>query len=292
VQLFKLMRLASVPPDAVVRVLTSSGTTGQQPSRIVLDRDTAQAQSRTLLAIAQSFLGRTRRPMLVVDAREALRGDAMSARSAGFVGFSMLGRDHTFLLDERLAPQWDVLDAFAERHAGEPVLMFGFTFMVWRHLVEEARRAGRRYTFEGGVLVHGGGWKRLESERVSRDAFAGVLREQLGLAAVLNYYGMVEQTGSIFMECEAGRLHVPECAGVVVRDPATLAPVPRGESGVLQLLSTLPKSYPGHSILTEDTGRIVGEDDCACGRLGETIEVGSRLPRAELRGCSDVRDAA
>ena len=54
------------------------------------------------------------------------------------------------------------------------------------------------------------------------------------------------------------------------------------------MLSTLPKSYPGHSILTEDEGRMLGVDDCPCGRKGAYFEVAGRLKHAQIRGCSDT----
>ena len=47
-------------------------------------------------------------------------------------------------------------------------------------------------------------------------------------------------------------------------------------------------SYPGHSVLTEDKGMIVGEDDCPCGRKGKYIKITGRIPKAEIRGCSDT----
>jgi hypothetical protein len=50
----------------------------------------------------------------------------------------------------------------------------------------------------------------------------------------------------------------------------------------------LPKSYPGHIILTEDEGEIIGDGDCACGRLGKYFKIHGRLKNAEMRGCSDV----
>ena len=37
---------------------------------------------------------------------------------------------------------------------------------------------------------------------------------------------------------------------------------------MIQMLSLLPLSYPGHNILTEDLGIIHGEDNCKCGRSG------------------------
>ena len=41
-----------------------------------------------------------------------------------------------------------------------------------------------------------------------------------------------------------------------------------GEAGLLQLLSDIPESYPGFSILTDDIGVLMGDNDCKCGALG------------------------
>ena len=60
---------------------------------------------------------------------------------------------------------------------------------------------------------------------------------------------------------------------------------------MIEVLSLLPRSYPGHALLTEDRGRLLGEDDCPCGRKGRYFEVFGRLPKAELRGCSDSHAA-
>ena len=61
------------------------------------------------------------------------------------------------------------------------------------------------------------------------------------------------------------------------------------ETGLVQLVSLLPSSYPGHLILSEDTGEIFGEDDCSCGRLGKYFKLHGRIKNAEIRGCSDAR---
>ena len=61
------------------------------------------------------------------------------------------------------------------------------------------------------------------------------------------------------------------------------------EEGLIQVLSLLPRSYPGHSLLTEDLGTIHGEDDCPCGRSGKRFSVSGRLKDVEIRGCSDTR---
>jgi hypothetical protein len=290
VQLFKRLDLKSVTDDKIVRTLVSSGTSGAAPSRVFLDQETARTQALALARIVGEFIGPHRLPMAIVDERASAQGrDQLSARGAATVGFSSMGRDHVYLLDARLEPDWGLLEQYLHKHTTQPIMLFGFTFLVWQ-LVEKAGAAGLRLRFPpGSLLVHGGGWKKLQERRVSNEAFKAALGETLGIERVHNYYGMVEQVGGIFFECEQGWLHAPSCADVLVRDRMTLQPLPAGEQGLLQVLSTLPRSYPGHSLLTEDLGTIAGEDDCACGRMGARFTVAGRLPSAELRGCSDTR---
>lgn len=293
VQLFKRYELSSVAPDQVFKVLTSSGTTGQQVSRIVLDRETSMAQTRALVKIVQQFLGKARLPMLVIDHPGVIKNrQSFSARGAGILGLSNFGRDHTYALkDEDMAPDVDAIRAFLERHRGQRVFLFGFTFMVWKYFVQALRALPDPPRFDDAVLIHSGGWKKVEDEAVGNDEFKAALRDTLNIRAVHNFYGMVEQVGSIFMECEHGRLHAPVFADVLVRDARTWEVLPPGRRGLLQVLSVLPRSYPGHSLLTEDMGEIVGEDDCPCGRLGRTLKVHGRMPRAEVRGCSDTHES-
>ena len=53
---------------------------------------------------------------------------------------------------------------------------------------------------------------------------------------------------------------------VLIRDPHDWSVAPVGQTGLLQTLSVLPRSYPGHSLLTEDLAAVCGVDDCPCGR--------------------------
>lgn len=61
-----------------------------------------------------------------------------------------------------------------------------------------------------------------------------------------------------------------------------------GEPGIIQVVSAIPESYPGHSLLTEDEGAVLGVDDCPCGRKGKYFKINGRLRNAEIRGCSDT----
>ena len=98
---------------------------------------------------------------------------------------------------------------------------------------------------------------------------------------------MVEQTGSVFLECENGFFHSSIFSDLIVRDE-NLKVSPLKKEGLLQILSLLPLSYPGHNILTEDIGTLEGIDDCRCGRKGKYFSIKGRVPCTELRGCSDV----
>lgn len=289
VPLFKQAHLSSVPDAAVVATLASSGT-GGVPSRVVLDRATAGAQARALAAIVRALLGHRRLPMAIVDGRGTLdRSGPVSARAAAVAGFGMHGRDHLHLLDADGRPDWDALAALRRRHPGETLFLFGFTFLVWTALVEAAARDGAGFDLAPAVLLHGGGWKRLADRAVDAATFRAELAARWGIGTVRNYYGLAEQAGSIVLECAAGRLHASAFSDALARDPVTLAPLPTGETGVLQLFSTLPESYPGHALLTEDLGAVTADDGCPCGWRGPTLRVDGRLPKVELRGCSDAR---
>ena len=289
VSIFKSVELRSVPQEDVFKTLTSSGTTGQQPSRIFLDAPTTRLQQQVLGRIVADFLGDARLPYLVLDSRRALKDRAMfSARGAGILGFSIFGARTCYALDEDMALDLDGVRRFLEGRQGEKLLLFGFTYMIWKHVVRALEERGERLDLSGSILIHGGGWKKLAGEAVSREEFKDRVRRALGVETVLDYYGMAEQTGCVYMECPCGHLHASVWSDVIIRRPSDYGVCAVGEPGVIESLSLLPRSYPGHAILTEDLGVLLGEDDCPCGRKGKYFRIIGRAPRAEARGCSDT----
>lgn len=293
VRLFKQLELLSVEPEGVFKTLQSSGTTGQTPARIFLDRDTSARQSKALVKILQDTLGKQRLPMLIIDSPAVLKDlKLFSARGAGIQGLAFFGRDHTYALDENMQPNWPVIEAFSAKYANQPTLIFGFTFMLWVHFIQHLQRFKKTLSLEQGIVLHSGGWKKLEAQKVDNNAFKKCIAETIGATQVFNFYGMAEQVGSVFVECQQGHLHAPMLADILIRDPYTLLPSELGATGLIQVLSALPGSYPGQSLLTEDLGQILGVDDCACGRLGKYFKVLGRLPKTEVRGCSDTHQGA
>jgi phenylacetate-coenzyme A ligase PaaK-like adenylate-forming protein len=289
VNLFKELELKSVQQEDVFKIMTSSGTTGQAVSKIYLDKNTASMQQKVLVKIVKEFTGSERMPMLIIDSPSVIKNrDMFSARGAGILGFSIFGADKVYALNDDMEIDIPTVMAFLEKHQGKKILLFGFTFMVWLHFYKELLKLEQKFDLQNGVLIHGGGWKKLVNEAVSKEQFKQRLSDVCGLRNIHDYYGMVEQTGGIYMECEAGHLHASIFSDVITRRHIDFSPCEFGEAGIIQVVSVLPESYPGHSLLTEDEGVILGEDDCSCGRKGKYFHINGRLKMAEIRGCSDT----
>ena len=256
---------------------------------IYLDRQTAQLQTRTLIDIFADTFGKGRFPMLIIDSQKTIADRRFfSARTAAINGFSLFSKGRCFALNDDMTLDMAAATEFLSEHSGKRIFIFGFTFLVWQKFIEALKRENVKLELTNAFLLHGGGWKKLEADKVSNTEFKQNLEQQTGCRNVHNYYGMIEQTGSIFIDCERGNMHASPVSDVLIRDPQTLAPVADGVTGLIQLFSTVQKSYPGQSLLTEDIGRRYDSAMCGCGHPGAIIQIDGRLEHAELRGCSDV----
>ena len=289
VRIFKEYELKSCSDEEVIKTLTSSGTTSQKVSKIFLDKETSTLQTKVLVKIMQSFLGKKRLPMLIIDTKSILKDRKMfSARGAGILGLSTFGRKHTYALNEQMEIDFETIKQFLDEHKDEKIFIFGFTFMIWQYFYLQLKEKNITLNLSNSILIHSGGWKKLIDQAVDNKTFKQNIKKQTGITAIHDFYGMVEQVGSIFVECEEGYLHTSIFSDIIVRDKMTLKPLSFGEEGLIEVLSILPRSYPGHVLLTEDIGTILGEDDCPCKRKGKYFKVKGRLAKAEARGCSDT----
>jgi phenylacetate-coenzyme A ligase PaaK-like adenylate-forming protein len=295
VSLFKNLKLKSILEKDIFKTMTSSGTSGQKLSNIFLDRKTSGNQQKALTKIVANFAGKARMPMLIIDSPSVLKDRRnFSARAAGILGFSIFGSKTAYALDDNMNINLDGIFDFLDKNKDRKILLFGFTFMVWKHFYLQLKKYNRlgekRVDLSNAILIHGGGWKKLQSEYVTPETFSKALNEVCSIpqTQVHDYYGMIEQTGSIYMQCGQGHLHVSNYSDVIIRNSLDFSACSIGEKGIIQVLSVLPHSYPGHALLTEDEGMILGNDGCQCGRKGKYFKVLGRLQNAEIRGCSDT----
>ncbi|WP_206484766.1 acyl-protein synthetase [Thalassotalea sp. G2M2-11] len=289
--IFKHHFLSSVEQQNIAKITTSSGTTSAQVSKIALDKENIARQQRVLTKIIKQWLGKKRLPMLIIDHPNVIKDKrSYSARGVGIQGLSLFGYHHTYALNEDMSINEDAITEFFSRYQNEKVFIFGFTFMVWQYFVKALQNLARSYPFKQGILLHSGGWKKLQQQAVSNDIFKQQTKQVLGNIHIHNFYGMVEQTGTVYVECEQGHLHCPVWSDIQIINVANMQELPKGERGVIQVNSLLPTSYPGHAIITEDIGILLGEDDCQCGRKGKYFSVLGRIEQAQVRGCSDTQN--
>ena len=290
VRAFKDVDLLSVPKEEVFKTMTSSGTTGQRVSKIFVDKETAMIQQKVMVKILGDYWGKKRLPILVIDSKTTVRNrDSFSARGAAIIGLQVVAREMVYALNDDMTLNVEVVRDFLEKYSGQRFIIFGFTFIVWQSLYMNSKALDfSKYDLSDAFLMTGGGWKKLISESVSQDVFKQKMTETFGIKKFLDHYGMVEQTGCIYAECECGHLHASIYSDVIIRDPIDFSIKKNGERGLIQVVSVLPHSYPGHSLLTEDEGIVLGEDDCPCGRKGKYIQILGRIKSAEIRGCSDT----
>jgi hypothetical protein len=288
--------LALVDSCDVKRTLTSSATTGQVPSRIVLDAATARRMAKGALTIVRDFIGPARRPYLVIDTAENLAAQAqMGARGAAIQALRSFATEIVCCLrsgDGDSSLDVEKLLACAAKWKDAEVLVYGFTYVIWTNFVQPLNRQRISLDMPNVRVLHSGGWKRLLQQAVNRDVFNRGVASVFGCAPdrIIDYYGMVENVGVIYPDCEYGNKHVPAFAEVIVRDPLTLAPVNAGQSGLIQVCSALPTSFPGFLLLTEDRAEVIGYDNCPCGRRGTSFRFAGRVPKAEVRGCGNLEN--
>ena len=286
--IFKHFDIHSLSKKKIFKVLTSSGTSNQIPSKIYLDKKSTINQTFVLKKTFHDFFNDSERyPMLVIDRPLSLNSkNTYSARTAAILGFSIFGRNIVYALNNDLTLNKKVVENFFKKNKKKNYI-FGFTSLLWFNFINQLVKDKNYIDMSNSSIIHGGGWKKLEKQKVSNSLFKKYIKKKFKIKKIHNYYGMIEQIGSVFFECEKGFFHTSVLNDIIVRknDGKVLE---NKKSGIIQLLSILPTSYPGHNILTEDVGSIIGENNCICGRKGKYFKVYGRVEKAEVRGCSNV----
>ena len=215
-------------------------------------------------------------------------------RGAAIQGLQPFASETTYCLS--LSDQGDLtldlekLKQFAESHTDTELLIYGFTYILWNHLVKPLVAENICLKLQNVHILHSGGWKRLQDQAVEKPVFNEQLARVVGCSpdCIVDFYGMVESVGIIFPDCPQGNKHGPVFGEVIVRDPLTLEPVKAGDYGIVQVCSVLPTSFPGNLLLTEDMAQVIAYDGCPCGRRGISFRFAGRIPKAEVRGCGNI----
>jgi phenylacetate-coenzyme A ligase PaaK-like adenylate-forming protein len=255
---------------------TSSGTSGEKSS-INFDRKDAINQQKYLINTLKEFTSISKRAIFI-DTASGTEGQ-FNARRAASRGFSLLAKKRTTLpssIDDAYKLFLDLTKKYPQ------IILFGFTFEIYT-LIQKLIKANFPPIIESNFLIiHGGGWKKLEKSKT----FIEQLRKIFNNSISLNYYGMVEQLGLVYPMCKEGFYHCPKGSDIIIRDENGNVCL-NGQKGLIQSISPLPISYPGHSLLTEDVG-IFYQSTCKCGLNSKRFKVLGRLKTLKAKGCSDA----
>lgn len=286
--------LSSVPKEDIKFHLQSSATSGT-PSTIVVDKITSKRQSKAMVKVMQEFIGRERKPFLVmdIDPHSADR-QLLGARFAAITGYlNFASKSHFFLKAKDGISYFDI-DAIKEClstiPADQPVIVFGFTYILYSNVLKAINGIGERIRLpRGSKIIHIGGWKKLEAEKIDKSVFNQQLAEGFSVepSDVIDIYGFTEQMGLNYPDCPCGCKHASSYVKVLVRDAVTREVLPDGNEGMMEFITPIPHSYPGNVVLTDDMG-IIEKAPCPFGRPGQRFRITGRMKKAEVRGCGDI----
>lgn len=289
--------LASVPNEDIKLRLQSSATSGT-PSTIVVDKITSKRQAKAMVKVVQEFIGKNRKPFLVmdVDPRSEFRS-LLGARFAAIAGYLNFASKAEYFLKAKEGVSYFDIDAITEYlktiPSDQPVVVFGFTYILYSNVLKSIQKSGKSIALpKGSKIIHIGGWKKLESEKIEKSLFNQQLAAAFGIdpVDVIDIYGFTEQMGLNYPDCPCGCKHASSYARVIARDVATHEVLPDGKEGMLEFITPIPHSYPGNAVLTDDLG-IIEPSPCPFGRPGRRFHVTGRMKKAEVRGCGDILSA-
>lgn len=291
------MELSSVSKEDIKLRLQSSATSGT-PSTIVVDKITSRRQAKAMVKVMQEFIGKERKPFLVmdIDPKSEFRS-LLGARFAAITGYLNFASKAGYFLKAKDGISFFDVDAIKKYVAqipdNQPVVVFGFTYILYSNVLKAVSTSNDKIQLpKGSKIIHIGGWKKLENEKIDKQLFNEQLSSCFGLEPVdvIDIYGFTEQMGLNYPDCPCGCKHASSYVKVFARDIVTGEVLPAGKEGKLEFVTPIPHSYPGNAVLTDDLGMIYDEP-CSYGRPGTRFKVLGRLKKAEVRGCGDILSA-
>jgi len=292
VSIFKKFNLLSIPKENVFKTIFSSATTSNTPSKIFLDRITSEYQTKALVSIITDFL-HEKMDFLILDSKETISSsDNIKSRASAIRGFLPFMKSIKFTLNDDLKINDAELDQIKNENQ---YCFFGFTWLIYQIIKENKNNKKIKNNLSklnSPFILHLGGWKKLTDINITREEFYKEISEFFNTEEdkIIDIYGMTEQLGTVYPDCKFGNKHVSMYSDIIIRNPLTLKNEEIGKSGLIQLLSPIPHSYPGISILSDDFGHLEGIDNCPCGRKGKYFRFDKRSESVDLKGCGDTID--
>lgn len=292
VDAFKWHDLLSVDRTEIVATFTSSGTSGQK-SHISWDGDSKQRQGKMRENIMKTYgLVSSEKVNYLIFAYSPRVSEGKGAAHAHqmYSTFAPANKKY-FAIDadkngKAFFSEKDSVKHFSEFESdGIPLRIIGFPAFIYDTLLY-MKKENIKFEFpEKSLIIIAGGWKSAQNRAIPFDEFCSLTQEFLGIgkSQIRDVYGFVEH-GVPYITCEHNHFHVPVYAKAYARKPGTLEVLPKGEKGLLHVLTPYNYAQPNLSILATDYAVI--RSDCPCGIKGDYIELKGRAGLKKHEGCA------
>jgi long-chain-fatty-acid---luciferin-component ligase len=286
-EFFKNNTILSVPEEDITLVLTTSGTTSQNPSRLPKDFLSVKRQHAVIDRVIA---------MYVTKMAHYLGYFAPPPNEAtiwmSLVPFVPLqGYVVDYYMEGGKLSISDVFNRmkFAKSRSWTPGGLAAFHFF-YKKLMDYTKETGQEPPLKGDdleMVLTGGGWKNLKEEMISKDKFQIMLSDyfEVPYSRVRDAYGFGE-TNIVAFDCAYHNgMHVDPHTLVSIRDPKNVdEEVAPGEEGIIAVYDPTMNSFPAF-VLSDDVGYIDDFHECECSANTQKIYLTGRAPKAELRSC-------
>ena len=290
---FKRHALFSMPRRRMVMKVTSSGTSGTF-SQGGCDLGCIWAEVPMVLR-----LGWRHRLISFRPANYVVLGYKPDRRSSAGVTRTMFGM--TFFAPplrrfyalrwqgEGYVPDLDGAVEALERFSRSPfpTRIVGFPSYLWFGLKRMEELGISLRLRPGSKILLAGGWKQHWQQQVDKSVLYSLVRRVLGVGEedIHELFGAVEHP-IFYNTCPRHHFHVPIYSRVLIRDPATLEPLPMGQVGLVNLISPLIRATPVTSVVTDDLGYLTPGDACGCGLTSPYLTLLGRVGLGDIKTCA------
>lgn len=290
---FKSHALFSMPERKMLIRATSSGTSGAM-SRMSFDAHSLWHGLRMVLRLGSFHRLFSWKPAhYVVLGYQPHRGNqtAVTKTAFGTTCFTpALHREYALKYrDGGYQVDLEGVAAALERFAGSafPTRFIGFPSYTYFLLSFLKERGVKLRLKPGSRIMLGGGWKQFYREKVEKEELYALAEEVLGVGeqGFMEFFGAVEHP-ILYCTCKRHRFHVPVYSRVIIRDPETLAPLPMGRLGLVELMTPMVRSVPILSVMTDDLGVLRDGRECGCGIESPTLEIAGRIGMQGIKTCA------
>lgn len=290
---FKRHALFSMPERRMAMKVTSSGTSGSF-SRIGFDWGCILAEVPMVLRLgfAHHLVSPVPSNCVVLGYKPDRDNHTGVTRTMfGLTFFSPPLRRFYALRRENGAyvPDLDGVAKALEQCARSPfpTRIVGFPSYLWFGLKRMEELGLQVQLRPRSRIILAGGWKQHADAEVDKNVLYALARKVLGIPPdhVNELFGAVEHP-IFYNACERHQFHVPIYGRILIRDPATLEPLPMGQVGLIDLISPLMTATPTLSVMTDDLGWLSPGEECSCGRKSPVLHILGRVGAAGITTCA------